>query len=72
MWLEKSTAMYMMDAFSGKVEIQDKKQKYRKKVHDSYAQQLDKMKEFPSASFHQIYLDVPRLKLADENRMNSA
>jgi hypothetical protein len=57
MWLEKSTALNMMDSFSGKVEINDPKdysKKYRRKFHDSYAQQLDKMKEFPSASFYQI------------------
>ena len=50
MWLEKSTAMNMMDFYSGKVELPGKNKK--KQVHDSYAQQLHKMDEFPSASFY--------------------
>jgi hypothetical protein len=50
MWLEKSTAMNMMDFYSGKVEFPGKNKK--RQVQDSYVQQLHKMEEFPSASFY--------------------
>jgi hypothetical protein len=41
MWLEKSSAMNMMDFYSGKVDLIGKNSYSKKRqLHDSYAQQL--------------------------------
>ncbi len=56
MWLEQSCAVGMFDTYSHKNTASRR----------TYVQQLDEIDEFPSGSFYQIQLDVPRLALNDE------